>query len=75
KQTFLQAIDTSPAPRAEWLRQQVRGAEEPADLWQLRTAVFDALPTQCSQRTRAALQRDIDSTFPLSDLDSVFTCW
>jgi hypothetical protein len=75
KQTFLQAIDSSPAPRADWLRQQVRAAEEPADLWQLRTAVFDALPAHGSQRTRAALQRDIDSTFPLSDLDSVFTCW
>jgi hypothetical protein len=74
KQTFLQAIDASPSARADWLRQQVRGAEEPADLWQLRAAVFDALPAQGSQRTRAALQRDIDSTFPLSDLDSVFSC-
>jgi len=74
KQTFLQAIDSSPSPRADWLRQQVRGAEEPADLWQLRAAVFDVLPAHGAQRTRAALQREIDSTFPLSDLDSVFSC-
>ncbi len=74
KQSFQQAIEAAPGPRADWLRQRLRGAEEPADLWQLRAAVFDTLPAQGSNRLRAALQREIDSTFPLSDLDSVFSC-
>ena len=44
KQTYMLAIDAVNGPRAEWLRFQVRHAEEPADLWLLRAAVFDTLP-------------------------------
>ena len=46
KQTYLMAIDAVPGPRAEWLRFQIRHAAEPADLWLLRAAVFEALPRQ-----------------------------
>lgn len=74
KQTYLQAIESAPGPRADWLRHQVRCAEEPGDLWQLRAAVFDTLPAQGCNKARATLQRHFDSTFPLSDLDSVFNC-
>ena len=52
KQTYLMAIEPLPAPRAEWLRFQIRHAAEPADLWQLRASVFDALP----QRFRPAFR-------------------
>ena len=64
KQTYLVAIETLPGPRAEWLRFQVRHATEPADLWRLRAAVFDALPQHNGHSERDALQRSIDSVFP-----------
>ncbi len=44
KQTYLLALDGRSGLRADWLRHQVRQAEEPADLWLLRRLVFDALP-------------------------------
>lgn len=67
KNTYLQALDHLPG--AEWLRVQVRAAEEPVDLWLLRAPVFDTLGTMdenCRQR-RQLLRRGLDSVFP--DLD------
>jgi hypothetical protein len=64
KQTYLLAIEDLPGPRAEWLRYQVRHAAEPADLWLLRAAVFDALPRQDYRSERQTLQRGIESVFP-----------
>ena len=68
KLSYLQALDTLPA--AEWLRVQVRAAEEPVDLWLLRAPVFAALTgVDSNQRTRRQqLRRSLDSVFP--DLDS-----
>jgi hypothetical protein len=70
KQTYLLAIEALPGPRAEWLRFQVRHAAEPADLWLLRAAVFDALPSQDHSRERESLQRGIESVFPSSHAHS-----
>lgn len=67
KSSYLQALDTLPG--AEWLRVQVRAAEEPVDLWLLRAPVFDslgAMDDDCRQR-RQLLRRSLDSVFP--DLD------
>jgi hypothetical protein len=72
KQTYLLAIEALPGPRAEWLRFQVRHAAEPADLWLLRAAVFDALPRQDYRCERDTLQRGIDSVFPSSPRHSGF---
>lgn len=66
KRTYLLAIETLPGPRAEWLRCQVRHAAEPADLWLLRAAVFDALPRQAYRSERETLQRGIETVFPSS---------
>jgi hypothetical protein len=73
KQTYLLAIEALPGPRAEWLRFQVRHAEEPADLWLLRAAVFDALPSQAYRSERDTLQRGIESLFPRQNPSSGFT--
>jgi hypothetical protein len=72
KQTFLDALailhPTRPGDLAdvEWLRQQVRGAEEPVDLWLLRAPAFAALAGTDSERRRhrQALRRSLDMLFP-----------
>lgn len=72
KQTYLLAIEALPGPRADWLRFQIRHAEEPADLWLLRAAVFDALPRQDYRAERDTLQRGIESLFPRQGSSSGF---
>jgi hypothetical protein len=72
KQTYLMAIEAVPGPRADWLRFQIRHAEEPADLWLLRAAVFDALPRQGFPAERDTLQRGIESVFPRQGTSSGF---
>jgi hypothetical protein len=72
KQTYLLAIDAVPGPRADWLRFQVRHAEEAADLWVLRAAVFDALPAQACRAQRQSLQHGIESLFPSAGSNSGF---
>jgi len=72
KQTYLLAIEALPGPRTEWLRFQIRHAAEPADLWLLRAAVFDALPRQDYRSERETLQRGIETVFPSSPAHSGF---
>lgn len=68
KLSYLQALDT--VAGAEWLRVQVRAAEEPVDLWLLRAPVFAVLNGMDStlRTRRQMLRRSLDSVFP--DLDS-----
>jgi hypothetical protein len=72
KQTYLLAIEALPGPRADWLRFQIRHAEEPADLWLLRAAVFDALPQPSHRAERDTLQHGIESLFPRRSTSSGF---
>ncbi len=62
---FLEAVATLPGPNGAWLRQQVRGSEEPGDLWLLRAPVFDSLAgTDAFHRhQRQQLRRALDSLF------------
>lgn len=66
KQRFMVAIDDVSGRRADWLRLQVRQAEEPVDLWLLRGLVFEALESEgtATERTRLELKRELDSVFP-----------
>jgi hypothetical protein len=68
KNTYLEALQD--VPDADWLRGQVRGAEEPVDLWLLRALVFAVLDGTDPVRRgrRQMLRRGLDSMFP--DLDS-----
>lgn len=72
KRSFLEALATVPA--AEWLRVQVRAAEEPVDLWLLRAPVFAALGRMDADcRThRQRLHRSLDSIFPDLETGSGF---
>jgi hypothetical protein len=70
KQQFMQAVAVLDGMRGDWLRRQVRQAQEPVDLWLLRGAVFAALETvdEHCRRTRDELDRVLDSTFPDSGM-------
>ncbi len=63
---FIDAVDLLQGRDADWLRQQVRHAEEPVDLWMLRGPIFDALRGNEPERrvARLRLRRGIDSLFP-----------
>jgi hypothetical protein len=65
KNSFSEAVASLPDARGAWLRQQVRSAEEPIDLWMLRAPVFASLagidPAQ--RQRRQALRRAMDSLF------------
>ena len=64
KMTFIQALDDMEG--SDWLRELVRGAEEPVDLWLLRAPVFAALngAEPAYRGRRQLLRRGLDSMFP-----------
>jgi hypothetical protein len=66
KQRFMVAVSEVSGQRADWLRFQVRQAQEPVDLWLLRGMVFDALGREgpTTERTQGELSRALDSVFP-----------
>lgn len=63
---FIDAVSTLSGRDGNWLRQQVRHAEEPVDLWLLRGPLFDALAGAGpdSRGARLRLRRSLDSLFP-----------
>lgn len=63
KTTFIQALDDLPG--ADWLRELIRSAEEPVDLWLLRAPVFAALGGGEPEfrGRRHALRRGLESMF------------
>lgn len=66
KQDFMHAVAALDDERGQWLRDQVRKAEEPEDLLLLRGHVFASLSGQDAVRTerRRLLRRSLDSQFP-----------
>jgi hypothetical protein len=73
KLTFLHILHD--APGVEWLRTQVRAAEEPLDLWLLRGPVFAALagPAAELRQRRQQLRRGLDTVFPDLEPPSAFS--
>jgi hypothetical protein len=74
KLTFQQAVAELDGHDGPWLRNQVRSAEEPTDLWLLRAPVFEALAGSkpVLRQHRAALRRGLDSLFPDSEQSTGF---
>lgn len=74
KQRFIEAVADIPGSSGAWLRNQVRGAEEPGDLWLLRAPVFEALAGDVMEHRlrRRHLRRGLESMFPDSEPASVF---
>ena len=69
---FIEAVSSLVGRDGDWLRQQVRHAEEPVDLWMLRGPLMDALGGPEPERRVARLRRrpSRGSLFPDS---AVFT--
>ncbi len=74
KQTYLLALADVADSDAGWLRNQVRSAEEPVDLWLLRGPVFAVLSGAEPERRRCRqmLRRGLDSVFADSEPPSSF---
>lgn len=74
KVIFMQALADLQEPRFDWLRNQVRGTEEPVDLWLLRAPVFAALngPDPEFRQRRQLVRRALDSVFHDSEPPSSF---
>ena len=66
KQLFLRAVENLEHRKGAWLRSQVRGAEDPIDLWLLRGPLLATLREDdvATRTMRAALYRTLDRTFP-----------
>ncbi len=66
KADFIAAVAYLGGAQGDWLRAQVRAAEEPVDLWLLRAAVMQAL-SQRDEATlswRRKLKRSLEQIFP-----------
>ena len=77
KDVFGRAAATVDGASGQWLRQQVRGADQPEDLLLLRGHLFAGLAGADEQRrqTRRELRRCIDSLFPDTAPSSAFTAF
>ena len=66
KLRYMNALARLDGARADWLRQHVRLANQPVDLWLLRRSVLEALGAHDRQSRSAALDIDLamDSAFP-----------
>jgi hypothetical protein len=73
KRTFLHALED--LHNAEWLRAQVRSAEDPSDLWLLRAPLFAVLNGADPDRRqrRQMVRRGLDSLFPDLEPPSAFS--
>lgn len=70
KQVFVAAVEPLPGRQGDWLRQQIRAAEEPMDLWLLQAPVMRALSARddATSRWRARLRKSLNTLFPDSDV-------
>jgi len=71
KRCFMAAVDRVDGRTGQWLRHQVRHANEAIDLWLLRGAVFDALSPRgiAAQELRCELQRALECVMPSGNDD------
>ena len=66
KQLFMRAVENLEHRKGAWLRAQVRGAEDPIDLWLLRGPLLAALreDDRGTRTLRAAIYKSLDRAFP-----------
>ena len=66
KQLFMRAVENLAHRKGAWLRSQVRGAEDPIDLWLLRGPLLATLREDevATRKMRAELYKSLDNTFP-----------
>jgi hypothetical protein len=66
KHLFMRAVENLQHRKGAWLRSQVRGAEDPIDLWLLRGPLLATLREDevATRKIRAELYKSLDNTFP-----------
>lgn len=72
KQVFMRAAADVEGTVGDMLRQRVRNANEPVELWRLRAVLLASLP-RTHERTlthRIELHRQLDSLFPFNECDT-----
>lgn len=74
KTSFSAAVARVEGRQGDWLRQQVRAAEEPIDLWLLRAPVMEALAARddSTRAWRHELRRSLSGLFPDTEHASGF---
>ena len=72
KRCFMAVMEHVDGRRGQWLRHQVRHANEALDLWLLRGAVFDALAPRGPEtlQLRIELLRALESVMPSGNEDA-----
>ena len=75
KLTFAEAVATLEGSHGQWLRQQVRAAEEPVDLWLLRAPLFSALagPSPERRALRQRVRRSLEAVFAEAQPSTTFS--
>jgi hypothetical protein len=75
KAVFIAAVAQMNDQRGDWLRQQIRGAEEPEDLWLLRAPVLSAMAGRSEEtlRWRQDLHRGLTALFPDCEVNSSYS--
>ena len=66
KRLFIRAVENLEHRKGAWLREQVRAAEDPLDLWLLRGPLLATLREDdvATRKLRAELYKTLDQTFP-----------
>jgi hypothetical protein len=74
KHAFTAAVARVEGRQGDWLRMQIRAAEDPLDLWLLRAPVMDALAARddSTRAWRQELRRSLSGLFPDSEHASGF---
>lgn len=75
KLVFHDALSARSGARADWLRDQIRAAEDPTDLWLLRAPLFAELAGQAPEQRarRQELRRALATLFPETEPASAFS--
>lgn len=74
KTVFIAAVTEIPGRHGDWLRSQIRAAEEPVDLWLLRAPVLQTLASrdEAATRWRRQLRSSLETLFPDCEQASAF---
>lgn len=74
KHDFLVAAEELDGTHGEWIRRQVRAAEQPSDLWLLRGTVFSALASAGKSELVPLLRSSLATLFPYGQPETDFLC-
>nr|WP_207184624.1 hypothetical protein [Rubrivivax gelatinosus] len=74
KHDFLVAAEELDGSQGDWIRRQIRAAEQPSDLWLLRGTVFAALGSVGKPELVPLLRGSLATLFPYGQPETDFLC-